>query len=358
MTRFQRKKTSFPHSAPMRLLQISLGACLLIWFLVWWTPSWSDDGEAPTKSASLLEANSLLRPGQGQAPLKSMGENESGDGEDTDDNAEEDDDQEGADSDAMLKAAEEEDEDDEEDESETDDSEPMYEAEAGDGGEENDDEENEEGEEAEEQRRLQANENNGEDQLDSKTFVMELKGLTGDEETIHEVVLETRPAWAPIGAAHFHELVENGFYDQCRFFRVVPNFIVQFGINGDPKVQKKWRKDVLKDDPVIQTNSRGTITYATAGANTRTVQLFVNINENGNAFLDKQGFAPFAEITKGLEYIDMIDAEYGEQPDQGQIQSRGNEYLNKKFPKLSYIMTIREKDDDTPDGEGTEGGGR
>lgn len=130
-----------------------------------------------------------------------------------------------------------------------------------------------------------------------------------DDSEIGTVLFQTRPDWAPIGADHFHKLVEAKFYDECRFFRVVKNFIVQFGIAGDPEVQKKWRKDVLQDDPVKQTNKRGTITYAMSGENSRTTQLFVNTSSRpqGNKYLDGQGFAPFAEVLEGMEFIDMVN---------------------------------------------------
>ena len=132
-------------------------------------------------------------------------------------------------------------------------------------------------------------------------YEMILSQLKDEHGTVSEqgkVIIETYDQWAPLGVAHFDTLVENQFYDQCRFFRVVDNFVVQFGINGDPAVQKKWRGDVLKDDPVLETNAYGTITYATSGPNTRTVQLFINTNKHGNGGLDKQGFAPIGKIVE------------------------------------------------------------
>lgn len=163
------------------------------------------------------------------------------------------------------------------------------------------------------------------------------------------VIVETYENWAPIGAAHFDELVTSSdhFYNACRFFRVVDKFMVQFGINGDPKVQAKWRTQILQDDPVLTTNAYGTLTYATSGPNSRTTQLFINTNPKGNAFLDKQGFAPFGRIVQGMEFVEQINKEYKEKPEQGKIQHRGNEYLDKEFPRLSYIASLRPWTDGT-----------
>lgn len=133
-------------------------------------------------------------------------------------------------------------------------------------------------------------------------------------------------------------MIDAGFYNQCRFFRVVSNFVVQFGMNGDPQVQAKWRTPI-KDDPVLTTNARGTVTFATSGPNTRTTQLFINTNANGNAFLDQQGFSPFGEVISGMDVVDRIYNGYGEQPNQALIRQRGNGYLVENFPKLSFIVT-------------------
>ena len=196
-----------------------------------------------------------------------------------------------------------------------------------------------------------AKDNNSNEMLVSKRYVMELAGLVGNELTethTGTVIIETRPDWAPLGVAHFQELVKEGFYDQCRFFRVVPNFVVQFGIAANPSVQQKWREKIrhekLMDDPVERSNQRGTITYATSGKNTRNTQLF--INKRDNAYLDKEGFAPFAQVLKGMEYVDKINAQYKEKPNQSKIQKRGNEYLMEEFPDLSYIVSLREEDQD------------
>ncbi len=154
-------------------------------------------------------------------------------------------------------------------------------------------------------------------------------------------VLEVHHDWAPNGADRFYNLVKNGYYTDARFFRVISGFMVQFGINGDPKLNGVWRDANIKDDPVKASNKRGTITFATAGPNTRTTQVFINFGNN--AGLDDQGFAPFGQVISGMEVVDSLFADYGEGaprgegPDQGLIQSQGNAYLKKDFPKLDYI---------------------
>jgi peptidyl-prolyl cis-trans isomerase A (cyclophilin A) len=148
------------------------------------------------------------------------------------------------------------------------------------------------------------------------------------------VVLVHR-SWAPKGADRFYNLVKYGFFTDARFFRVLPNFMAQFGINGDPAIQGPWKDANIPDDPVTQSNKRGTITFATAGPNTRTSQVFINFRDNGG--LDGQGFAPFGEVVSGMEAVDKINAEYREQPDQGLIQRQGNAYLTRQFPKLDYV---------------------
>ncbi len=155
------------------------------------------------------------------------------------------------------------------------------------------------------------------------------------ETSCGDFVIEVNREWAPVGADRFHELVEMGFYNDCRFFRVVPDFMVQFGINGNPKVQKDWRDASIRDDRVRKSNKRGYITFATSGPNSRTSQVFINFKDN--SFLDGQGFAPFGEVVEGMDVVDKIYSGYGEEPDQGAIQSKGNEYLQAQFPKLDYI---------------------
>jgi peptidyl-prolyl cis-trans isomerase A (cyclophilin A) len=156
-------------------------------------------------------------------------------------------------------------------------------------------------------------------------------------------VVEVHRDWAPNGADRFYNLVKNGFYNDARFFRVISGFMVQFGINGNPQISKVWRDANIKDDPVKASNKRGMITFATAGPDTRTTQLFINFGNN--AGLDDQGFAPFGQVVSGMEVVDALYAEYGEGaprgdgPDQGLVQSQGNAYLKKDFPELDYIKT-------------------
>ena len=149
--------------------------------------------------------------------------------------------------------------------------------------------------------------------------------------------VEITRSLAPNGADRFYNLVKSGYFTDIAFFRVVPGFMVQFGIHGDPAVSAKWREANIADDPVKGSNTRGTITFATAGPNTRTTQLFINFGNNTG--LDGQGFSPFGKVTSGMDVVDKIDAEYGESPNQGRIQMQGNAYLKPGFPNLDYIKS-------------------
>jgi len=143
-------------------------------------------------------------------------------------------------------------------------------------------------------------------------------------------------AWAPNGADRFYNLVKNGFFDEARFFRVVPNSLVQFGISGDPAIAKAWQNANLKDDPSTgHSNKKGYVTFATRGKDTRTTQVFINFKDNG--FLDSQGFTPFGEVTDGMDSVEKITDQYGEKPNQGSIQGEGNAYLKASFPKLDDV---------------------
>ena len=142
--------------------------------------------------------------------------------------------------------------------------------------------------------------------------------------------------------------MEDGFYNNCRFFRVLPDFIAQVGMNGEPSVNLKWKPLSIADDPVAVSNTRGTVVFATAGTNTRTTQIFINTkkDEKGNNSLDEKGFAPFGEVIEGMEFIDQLYAGYGEGPPSGEgpmqsrIREEGNAYLASSFPKLSYISRM------------------
>src|SRR5579884_3941513 len=147
-------------------------------------------------------------------------------------------------------------------------------------------------------------------------------------------VIEVHRDWDPSGADRFYNLVKSGFYDGCRFFRVVPNFMVQFGINGDPNVAKAWMNAHFKDEKVKEGNKRGYVSFAKPQApNARTTQVFINFKDN-SSMLDSQGFSAFGKVTSGMDVVDKINSQYGQNPNQQLIQTQGNAYLNKEFPKL------------------------
>lgn len=183
------------------------------------------------------------------------------------------------------------------------------------------------------------------DEGDGRMIEFTVNNLDGEEGKTGTFTVQTRPDWAPIGAERFEALASISFFENCRIFRVLPGFVAQFGINGDPTIQSKWRSLSLKDDPVKVTNKRGTIVFATAGLNTRTTQIFVNLSDR-NAFLDKQGFSPLGEVIEGMDVVDRFYAGYGEGapsgkgPNQGLIQAKGNSYLESSYPKLSYFSKV------------------
>ncbi len=154
-------------------------------------------------------------------------------------------------------------------------------------------------------------------------------------------VIQVTREWAPQGADRFYNLVKNGFYDNVRFFRVITGFMVQFGISGDPALSAKWREARISDDPVKQSNKRGFITYAMAGPDTRTSQVFINFGDNSS--LDRQGFSPFGQVISGMNVVDALNAEYGEGaprgrgPDQGRLQMEGNAYLQKDYSRMDFV---------------------
>jgi peptidyl-prolyl cis-trans isomerase A (cyclophilin A) len=152
------------------------------------------------------------------------------------------------------------------------------------------------------------------------------------------VVIEVHREWAPLGADRFYNLVKYGFYDEVRFFRVLDGFMAQFGMNGDPSIQRVWSEANFKDDPPKQGNKRGYVTFAKASApNSRSTQVFINFVDND--FLDPQGFAPFGQVVEGMESVDKLYKGYGRNnvPDQGRIINEGNAYLNKEYPKLDFV---------------------
>jgi peptidyl-prolyl cis-trans isomerase A (cyclophilin A) len=144
-------------------------------------------------------------------------------------------------------------------------------------------------------------------------------------------------AWAPLGADRFYNLVKHHFYDNAAFFRVLPGFVAQFGISAYPPVSAAWSKATISDDPVTQGNKKYNLVFATAGPNTRTTQVFINLADNPR--LDSMGFAAFGQITEGMSVVDSLYNGYGESPNQDLIEKQGKVYLDKSFPKLDSTKT-------------------
>jgi peptidyl-prolyl cis-trans isomerase A (cyclophilin A) len=170
-----------------------------------------------------------------------------------------------------------------------------------------------------------------------ETFQVKFTTTRGDF-----VVTVTR-AWAPLGADRFYNLAKHHFFDNSSFFRVVPGFIVQFGLSSYPPVSAAWETANMKDEPVLQSNKRGYVTYAkTTRPNTRSTQMFINLKDNSGS-LDRQGFAPFGVVDdQGMRIVEMMYDQYGDStPDdyQDQIAKKGKAYLDKSYPKLDYIKT-------------------
>lgn len=160
-------------------------------------------------------------------------------------------------------------------------------------------------------------------------------------------IVAVHPGWAPLGAAHFRELIEAGFYDNCRFFRVIEGFMAQVGVNGDPAVHAQWHDKTIQDEPVKVSNKRGRVTFAKSGMpNSRSTQVFFSLADR-NSFLDSMGFSPFGEVVQGMDIVEQLHSGYGDAapegrgPNQDLIRERGNEYLQTGYPELDYIETAR-----------------
>ena len=164
-------------------------------------------------------------------------------------------------------------------------------------------------------------------------FVVEFQTSAGD------FSVSVERALAPLGADRFYSLVAAGFYDQCRFYRVIPDFMAQFGYHGDPAVTAAWLEATIADDPVRQSSTRGTLSFAADGPHTRTTQVFISLMDNSN--LDAQGFASFGSVTAGMKVVDSLFGGYGNGPSQKRISREGNAYLEASFPELDYILSAR-----------------
>lgn len=157
------------------------------------------------------------------------------------------------------------------------------------------------------------------------------------ETTKGDFVVEVQKSWAPLGAERFHELIKTDYYKDARFFRIVPGFVVQFGLPADPAKVDAYKE--FPDDPVKQSNVKGTLSFATRGANTRTTQVFINLGNN--ARLDSMGFAPFGMVVEGMDVVEALYSGYGEGPNQMQIRNFGNQYLESSFPNLDGIKSAK-----------------
>ena len=158
-----------------------------------------------------------------------------------------------------------------------------------------------------------------------------------------DFVVEVTRAWAPLGADRFYNLVKNHFFDGAAFFRVLPGFVVQFGISANPEISRVWASAYVKDDRVTQSNLEGYLTFATSGPNTRTTQVFISLANNQN--LDGMGFSPFGKVIEGMDVVEKLYSGYGEGapsgkgPEQSRITNEGKAYLDKSFPLLDTIKT-------------------
>jgi peptidyl-prolyl cis-trans isomerase A (cyclophilin A) len=163
-----------------------------------------------------------------------------------------------------------------------------------------------------------------------------------------DFVITVHRTWAPNGADRFYNLAKAHFFDGVRFFRVVPNFVVQFGISPYPEVSKAWSRATIPDDIVTVHNTRGNVSFASAGPNTRTTQIFVNLGDNRG--LDNSGFAPVGSVTSGMKVLDALYNGYGDAPTphQAEMETQGNAWLDKNYPKLDAIKTAEVTDEENP----------
>jgi cyclophilin family peptidyl-prolyl cis-trans isomerase len=168
------------------------------------------------------------------------------------------------------------------------------------------------------------------------------------ETTKGELVIDVHRTWAPLAAQRFYNLVKARFYDGVKFFRVVPKFVVQFGISPYPQVSKAWQNATIHDDAVTVHNTRGAVTFASAGPDARTTQVFINLGDNEN--LDQSGFAPFGAVSSGMDVVDKLYSGYADAPTnkQAEMAAQGNAWLDKNYPKLDSIETARVTQESNP----------
>ncbi len=168
------------------------------------------------------------------------------------------------------------------------------------------------------------------------------------ETTKGEFVIDVHRTWAPLAAERFYNLVKLHFFDGVKFFRVVPGFVVQFGISPYPQVSKAWQNATIPDDVVTVHNTRDAVTFASAGPGSRTTQVFINLGTNAN--LDQSGFAPFGAVVSGMDVVDKLYSGYGDgsTPKQGEMETQGNAWLDKNYPKLDSIKTARVTQESNP----------
>ncbi len=164
------------------------------------------------------------------------------------------------------------------------------------------------------------------------------------ETSVGDVVIEVHRDWAPIGADRFYNLAKGGFYDNSRVYRVLPGFMAQIGLNADPYVSQAWKTQYLVDDPVVESNTRGRVTFAKGGRHTRTTEVFISYKDN--SALDAEGFAPIGSVIEGMDVVDAFYSDYGDGPPRGDgpyqamAAARGNEYLDADFPLLTKIIRV------------------